>query len=752
MRDFVITNGRPFTKIEQQMIWRKPQSHQTSQEEIRIAGEIKENWLDTELKISNILLEGDAGSGKTQLAKALSADLQLPYTKITCFADMDKSDVFGALLPIVESDREEDQELLESIYQTESLETVLELIGRHYSIDAFNAKQKLVAFINRIEAGDTSSVQYKYYPSEIVRAIEKGYLLEIQEPTVIRDASVLVALNSALESDGMLNLPTGMVQRHPDCVIVITTNRNYQGNRPLNESLRDRMQHAEKMDLPPLSVMVERGIAKSGINQEELLEKMAEIVRLLDLTAKNNAIKGVAGMRSYFYWINTYKNQEDLFATIYQKVLYKLTTDENELKILEDALAESQLLFELRGIINQQPRQKAGRKISQTDAKERNIFEDSLTANLVAPADELSTVEEKTAETEEVQKQEETPKTNIAEPSSRTNEELATDELERQASLEHSESGEFTEKTEAGLGEGALTTFNEAQSTEKKELNKAAREFLKQTIHNKSGLIIHRPTMDAELLKAAQTAKQPLLKTVDQLSRQMLAILEKEQPANYQTGKYEGSRFNASRVAYGDFKNFDRQNPPTEGPSLALALRIDESGSMIRDQRLESARAAALAVNEFAKEVNIPLLIYGDTADKNMREKTSVYSYKEFADSFQFVDGKLMTMTPRQNNRDGVVLRLIADKLVQQTATTKLLINISDGQPKALPDYSGQKAQADIQQVLNDYERQGIIFLAAAIGQDKEIIKNIYGEQRFLDISDLQTLPMQLIELISRYL
>ena len=53
----------------------------------------------------------------------------------------------------------------------------------------------------------------------------------------------------------MLNLPTGIIRRHPDCIIVITTNRNYQGNRPLNESLRDRMQHAEKMDLPALEVM-----------------------------------------------------------------------------------------------------------------------------------------------------------------------------------------------------------------------------------------------------------------------------------------------------------------------------------------------------------------------------------------------------------------------------------------------------------------------------------------------------------------
>lgn len=53
------------------------------------------------MKISTILLEGDAGSGKTQLAKALSADFGLPYTKVTCFADMDKSDVLGAILPVL---------------------------------------------------------------------------------------------------------------------------------------------------------------------------------------------------------------------------------------------------------------------------------------------------------------------------------------------------------------------------------------------------------------------------------------------------------------------------------------------------------------------------------------------------------------------------------------------------------------------------------------------------------------------------
>lgn len=352
MKNFSLTKERRFSTIEKQMIWQKPASHRTSSEELRIATEIYENWHDPEMKISNILLEGDAGSGKTQLAKALSSDLQLPYTKVTCFADMDKSDVFGALLPVVDSDLKEDQRLIEAINQSGTLEAVLQLIRNHYNLSYETAKLKLADFIHRsMQVNEESSIRYKYYPSEIVQAIEKGYLLEIQEPTVIRDASVLVALNSALEPNGLLNLPTGVISRHCDCIIIITTNRNYQGNRPLNESFRDRMQHAEKMNLPSLEVMAERALGKTKIQQPNLLVKLAEIIRLLDDTAKANAIKGVAGMRSYFYWANTWKQGQDLLQTIYPKVLYKLTTDVEELKILTQALDESGLLEELRELL-----------------------------------------------------------------------------------------------------------------------------------------------------------------------------------------------------------------------------------------------------------------------------------------------------------------------------------------------------------------------------------------------------------------
>ena len=239
---------------------------------------------------------------------------------------------------------------------------------------------------------------------------------------------------------------------------------------------------------------------------------------------------------------------------------------------------------------------------------------------------------------------------------------------------------------------------------------------------------------------------------VEKLVKPLQDILENERTSAYQKGKYMGTRFDASRVAYGDYRTFDKKNPPHEVPSLALAIRVDESGSMIRDERIESAKLAALAVNELAQRLDLPLMIYGDTADLSAREKTSIYSYKEFDDPFNYVAEKIVSMKPRQNNRDGVPLKLLSEKLVQQNATTKLLINISDGQPKALPDYTSKKASEDIQSVINEYERQGILYLAAAIGEDKEKIKEIYGEQRFLDITDLQKFPEQLIQLIARYI
>jgi len=69
-----------------------------------------------------------------------------------------------------------------------------------------------------------------------------------------------------------------------------------------------------------------------------------------------------------------------------------------------------------------------------------------------------------------------------------------------------------------------------------------------------------------------------------------------------------------------------------------------------------------------------------------------------------------------------------------------------------MPDYTGDLAVADMQKTLQEYRRKGVLFLAAAIGQDKEIISDIYGNENTLDITDLKQLPARLVQIIARYL
>jgi hypothetical protein len=93
------------------------------------------------------------------------------------------------------------------------------------------------------------------------------------------------------------------------------------------------------MDLPSKEIMIARAMAKTGYKDQKTLEVLAEAIIILDQTARANAIKGVAGMRSYFYWADAVAEGASIRGSLYHKVIYKITTDSDEIKILEEALA-----------------------------------------------------------------------------------------------------------------------------------------------------------------------------------------------------------------------------------------------------------------------------------------------------------------------------------------------------------------------------------------------------------------------------
>ncbi len=672
----ILSPSRHLTEEEKSLIWQKPPSHIESEVEKRIYQEVKRNWNRGEMKISTILLEGDAGSGKTQLTKALSADFNLPYTKITCFADMDKSDVLGSILPVLSSKDKSD------------------------------------------------IVEYCYYPSEIVRAYENGWILEIQEPTVIRDAAVLMALNSALEPDGSLNLPTRIAHRHPDFIAVITTNRGYNGYRPLNEALRDRVQHAEKLDLPPKGVMMERAKAKTDYHSENVLSLLAETIILLDETARANAIKGVAGMRSYIFWVDAVASGAPVRSTLYYKVLYKITTDSQDLAILEQALESHGLSDKLEelGIVCH----------SHSDGKNTEVMELCISGN-----------GEYSAETDTADKNAIRLKRSA---DSEGHSDMSSDKNTDVSSNDNGENGTpFYHELDKSV-------TNEQKKEFRKQLNKEARQSVEGSCHEEIRLIVHRPEATAQNREEYNNMAASLLPVIRELIRKTNPLLEHEISTEFTKSQLYGTKFCADHASSIDFRVFARKRPPDEEPSLAVALRIDESASMSAFGRLDAAKQTAVALYEFCTGCGIPIMIYGDTADRSKLEQMSIYAYVDFESKCADDKYALMNMEARSNNRDGMALRIISDRLLNTPQKTKLIISISDGQPKAMPDYTGEKAARDMKDTLQKFRRKGIQFLAAAIGQDKEPIRELYGAENTLDIDDLKQLPARLVQIIARFL
>ena len=672
----VLSPARQLTEEEQSLVWQKPPSHIESEAEKRIYQEVVRNWNCGEMKISTVLLEGDAGSGKTQLAKALSADFNLPYTKVTCFADMDKSDVLGSILPVLS------------------------------------------------EKDKSDTIEYHYYPSEIVRAYENGWLLEIQEPTVIRDAAVLMALNSALEPDGSLNLPTRIAHRHPDFIAVITTNRGYNGYRPLNEALRDRVQHAEKLDLPPKAVMMERAKAKTGYQSENVLSLLAETIMLLDETARANAIKGVAGMRSYIFWVDAVASGAPVRSTLYHKVLYKITTDPQELAILEQALVSHGLtdkLEELDIICHSHP-----------DGENSEVMELHISGN-----------GEYSAETDKADKNA------IRLRKSADSEGHSDTSSDKNSDVSSNDNGENGTPVYHELDK---PVSNEQKREFRKQLNKEVRQSVQGSCHEDIKLIVHRPEAAAQDREEYNSMIATLMPVIRELIRKTNPLLEHEVSAEFAKSQLYGTKFCADQAASLDFRVFARKRPPEEEPSLAVALRIDESASMSAFGRLDAAKQAAVALYEFCTGCGIPIMVYGDTADRSKLEQMSVYAYVDFESKDADEKYALMNIQARSNNRDGMALRIISDRLFKAPQRTKVIISISDGQPKAMPDYTGEKAARDMKDTLQEYRRKGIQFLAAAIGQDKEAIRELYGAENTLDITDLKQLPARLVQVIARFL
>lgn len=371
-KDFVgkfALHPRILTPLEQILVPKLPEWYVIPQEVLDVC---KHAAVTTgrPMQMRNFLLRGPAGTGKTMGAQAIAAGLGLPYMKYTCSAQTEIYDFIGQIFPDSETGSTGSATLDEELKQLKAMggityKNVAEIMklpglddmdydpeGTYKALtgtekpDASSqdcmavvlnkVTEKVNALCKRIEPKKDGGQSFTYVETDFIKALENGYVVEIQEPTTIMQPGVLVGLNSLLEQNGSITLPTGkVIQRHPDAVVVVTTNVNYEGCRGMNQSIVDRMNLVKDVDLPSPEIMVQRAMSVTGVTDEYLVSNMVKVVNNIAEYCRNNSITdGTVGMRSLLDWLISYEVTGDAYTSALNTVISKATAVEEDREAL----------------------------------------------------------------------------------------------------------------------------------------------------------------------------------------------------------------------------------------------------------------------------------------------------------------------------------------------------------------------------------------------------------------------------------
>lgn len=371
--DFVgkypLTPGRTLSALELSLIPKLPEWYIIPPEVVDICKHAQKTT-GRPMQMRNFLLRGPAGTGKTMGAKAIAAGLGLPYMKYTCSANTEIFDFTGMIFPETDavstgsSELDREREILKSmggisyanvaklmrlpdlddmdydpagVYQAlTGVENLAATVQDCLSVVLEKVTEKVQALSKRAENRQSSGQNYTYVETDFVKALKHGYLVEVQEPSTIIQPGVLVGLNSLLEQEGSITLPTGeIIRRHPDTVVIVTTNVSYEGCRQMNQSVVDRMSLVKDIELPEPEVMVQRAMAVTGCADEYLVSQMVQVVNdMADYCRKNSITDGACGMRSLIDWVISAEITGDPYLSAKYTVISKATADEEDREAL----------------------------------------------------------------------------------------------------------------------------------------------------------------------------------------------------------------------------------------------------------------------------------------------------------------------------------------------------------------------------------------------------------------------------------
>ena len=185
-----------------------------------------------------------------------------------------------------------------------------------------------------------------------------------------------------------------------------------------------------------------------------------------------------------------------------------------------------------------------------------------------------------------------------------------------------------------------------------------------------------------------------------------------------------------------------------------FTLLVDASASMF--DKMEETIKGVVLFHETLKALNVKheILAFNEDAfeaddetQPNIIDEIINYDYSTISKD----SARIMALSPQDDNRDGVAIRIASERLIQRPHHQRFLIIFSDGEPSAY-NYN-QDGIIDTYEAVEEARKYGLevfnVFLSQdAITEDIETtIHNIYG-QFALFVEGVENLPSQLSPLL----
>ena len=323
------------SREEEKLVPNLPASYKVGEK----AAEILEAVQKTPSRI--FMLTGSAGVGKTTDAQIIAQVLGYPYYFFTCGPDSDELSLVASMVPNTRrrANRVLDFPTYEDM-QMDPASALKQISGRYQSgIDAEHAFSAILKMA--YQRGYQEAKQEKDFvmvESSIIKGCKGPSVIEIQEPSVIERSATLVKLNSLLDDTAAITLLNGeVIHRHPETVVILTTNLNYMGCRNFNESVLSRVQSVQHRGDMTAEQMVQRASRKTGFQDFEMLKKMAEIALEIRKRIHEEEIQGgLCEYREYENWVWSFIAKGNILEAAEDTIIGKASMDESERKEMMD--------------------------------------------------------------------------------------------------------------------------------------------------------------------------------------------------------------------------------------------------------------------------------------------------------------------------------------------------------------------------------------------------------------------------------